>query len=1216
LKTYESYYRRAYEKRQNNLTGFKRVLGATGLGKSYGISLFIQWLRTQDYADGLVYTTHRHNLLGEMEGTLDKAHISHAYLLSNEAIAVSLTANEPELKRNCDDLEKRYDFFSSIGKDVTYHILKLAGDVQLAKKSYEFMTTQHMMEKEARNMLNRAVSDFFRVFKDALRMLYKNDKLQHETLMKEDGFLWQLFPYIKFLYAIPRPVLLVTMDKLLDGFFDGLRMQYLADLSKNIIFIDEFEHQEKIILSHLCDQPNMNNMFEFVRQFRTKVEGYTENIKSVANARKVLDTYTQDLGRLAYPELYDFMMESALIDKSEKIIIFQSRRLTSTYNFLIKPEAKAWRIVKNNTPQAMRSRPLLYLFDRTMKQIMTFFNILLHNQESPYNYKDWVESVFNVHNDNVDGKYSDIIGIYAQIPPLQDYHWKKTLANQAITDNLYFKGMIMYSLERKNYAQIPDYVHVTQSNLLITPELLWLRLCLRNLVFGLSATGDLPRVVNSFDVFWLEQLPDLFIPEDEADKELISEMITEKDKKRGGYDVTYTVVSEKIDVSMMDFITQFSSDIFGKEVKKETHVVSFVKRFLSTLDFVKKSPNQAHLVYMNSYNYSEKTLKLLLEKGTGGMGFGLRQLHGEGQYLITYNQTESCKIVFLDAERMAEMKNLTHFSFFDLMTNEPPKKKVKKSTSKSKQTELGLEVEENKPAEEDKIEYATKLLVVTQFATASLGVNLEWCQPNAPDKRLDFEGLHILNPFMYYFDTDKNDFNHFPTKNFWKLNKLRESVNISDQQFEIILKQPDLFTAFNDFNFRAYRGTRDYKYNVISLMEQVLGRLERQRNHAPMCYEVRVCEEVNNVWEEYLTAQDNNMAIRRNDRESYLSPLIRRVYAGVLEYFDAKQWSNLENNQRILKLELACKHDLDYLVTLIREMREGLHAEHEWKIINMWTDLRRAMLLQDYCYEPDFKLTLEKTQFELRFRELFVFQSHYIQADDSMWVDREYKLVNCIYQENTNLEYYSLNQYYRYFASNPVITQHFEAEGYPIGYYKNSANYVFTPYAAQSILAGALGEEAVKALLRHEGVQLERLNYQKENWQIYELSDMKVLDKPIYIDAKNFSEGHLNTLQANDEEAAKLLRDALLKRNTIAQRTQDERTKYVVINVQINQDHPANYFDTNGNRVNGFQECALMIIQGCFDPNLSDEETNKGKLLSQFALFIDEVKNFEESSHE
>jgi hypothetical protein len=67
-----------------------------------------------------------------------------------------------------------------------------------------------------------------------------------------------------------------------------------------------------------------------------------------------------------------------------------------------------------------------------------------------------------------------------------------------------------------------------------------------------------------------------------------------------------------------------------------------------------------------------------------------------------------------------------------------------------------------------------------------------------------------------------------------------------------------------------------------------------------------------------------------------------------------------------------------------------------------------------------------------------------------------------------------LDALYSIISDNPVIRDHFLDMGYDLQF-DHPGTHFFTPYCLQAILAGAIGEEAITALLVKEGINVEQL---------------------------------------------------------------------------------------------------------------------------------------------
>src|SRR6266478_1977540 len=93
-----------------------------------------------------------------------------------------------------------------------------------------------------------------------------------------------------------------------------------------------------------------------------------------------------------------------------------------------------------------------------------------------------------------------------------------------------------------------------------------------------------------------------------------------------------------------------------------------------------------------------------------------------------------------------------------------------------------------------------------------------------------------------------------------------------------------------------------------------------------------------------------------------------------------------------------------------------------------------------------------------------------------------------------------LDAAYAIISDNLVIREHFLDRGYDLQF-DHPGFHFFTPYCLQAILAGAIGEEAVTALLAREGITVEALPD-----ALFEVADLRVAKKPWFIDCKNYND--------------------------------------------------------------------------------------------------------------
>jgi hypothetical protein len=266
--TYQSYYLRAIEQQQrgDQLRGLKLVVGPTGLGKTHAIPLVIRDLQARGTPYGCIYTTHRHILLEEMHEKLARADIPAVYLRSN-ADQVHHFLNAVDLPMLLNDLDQAGVVR---GADTTPdHLLHMAQHIQQWTTMMHQDGTMADLRQVMRDAQRSKSAAFIAIFEAGLATMAAKERER----WLHDPRIWTLFPYLAFLHQRPRPVLLVTVSKLLHGFFNGQRHQTMTSLHNNLIFLDEFEFQEREVLSFLCQQTGIRDNFEFVRLFYDEMTG-------------------------------------------------------------------------------------------------------------------------------------------------------------------------------------------------------------------------------------------------------------------------------------------------------------------------------------------------------------------------------------------------------------------------------------------------------------------------------------------------------------------------------------------------------------------------------------------------------------------------------------------------------------------------------------------------------------------------------------------------------------------------------------------------------------------------------------------------------------------------------------------------------------------------------------------------------------------------------
>jgi hypothetical protein len=231
-----------------------------------------------------------------------------------------------------------------------------------------------------------------------------------------------------------------------------------------------------------------------------------------------------------------------------------------------------------------------------------------------------------------------------------------------------------------------------------------------------------------------------------------------------------------------------------------------------------------------------------------------------------------------------------------------------------------------------------------------------------------------------------------------------------------------------------------------------------------------------------------------------------------------------------------------------------------------------------------------------------------LQPGDTILVDNRKNPTTILEQVAPDTVTLSLNWPYHQIADNPLIRRYFETRAYPVAYQRTITNDIFTPFILQALLAGAVGEIALQAVLDHYHIPIERSI--DHPTLLFEMYDLKIEGKPLYLDAKNFGQTTIDRINATPSDpefqpelnSAELLQKAQEKWRRIVEVTGDPKTRFIMVNLQIAGERNSEYWDAQLNRVNTFRESAITIIQGLLD-------TQKPAHISmEFQRWIEDIK--------
>lgn len=591
-----------------------------------------------------------------------------------------------------------------------------------------------------------------------------------------------------------------------------------------------------------------------------------------------------------------------------------------------------------------------------------------------------------------------------------------------------------------------------------------------------------------------------------------------------------------------------------------------------------KSDNQAHLVFLNSFAFIEKFFRPdngLPPSFYNGHIAIEKLANGRSREYMVEIEKRPCQIIFLDAAKGREMGDQS----FDQAQSDTP------------------------------------LIVVTTYPTASNGVNLRWYKHDDDRKSSnghDFEGIHLLeSPHFYFSGSDSNDDGIDKTKLFiWQIWKLYHNFQISESQFITALREINI----SDANAQ-YKSTPDFLLNQIAVFHQALGRVDRQWQPMP-AIEVRlsgVRSGALEIFERYLTVP-GIIAENRIARETYTSSLILALYEKIEKQYLRKTIINQLTHESIASVEQHSRQVTGRLLKMVSDMRKGAYGPTDaQKIIDLWWRIREAALKQDYHFQSDITVTYlptnQKQAIKIDFRHDFVLETAFLRYGEALLIDWEEQKIHRQSTQTTKL--YNLNRYYRQYAQNSTLDWYFRTHNYRLRYEPANQNLFFTPYIQQNIVAGAVGEVALKATLQHFRIPLAHERDCPPS--LFEIADMQLAGLPVYVDAKNYSQWTtLYRFAASSDDPAfdeKLNAETFLtaaqrKWEYIVAQTGNQDTKLVFINLVAGENHPNEGWDNQLEAVRPyrFADSAITIIQGVIDTK------NPHEWRPDFVSWINEVK--------
>lgn len=855
-----------------------------------------------------------------------------------------------------------------------------------------------------------------------------------------------LFPYMRFCSSDDIHVALVTLQKLFYGFFDGQRDVDISDLSGNVIFMDEFDFLEQDLLKLICESPQIEEVFKFVEPFyRTMTVHKLPNVAyplSEPRLHRRLRNITDMIDGLRQDGLAfpDINHFFSEIDLSEIVRIFRTDRTLTTRSLRLIRGDRAFEIIEDRLPDSIGLNHVLGVMQNVTRRVLVLFKEL--KSRSPDVYKELLDQCYGTTTFH---QRIEQVGQFPRTP------------SHAPTgfDRLLDDGYGVYEIRHVSRSTDPGEVMVNSYAMYTTPDRILRELAASNLVFGLSATADIQRCLRNFDFAWMDKQPDVCVlQETNQDRELIAHLNSKKQQERNNTISVHRLLELEYGEPLQDALLRLVGNIandegFGGDDADGYHRRR-VERFFALLLWIQRQPksdpaSDTHMVFFTSYRQIEHLFREYQEM--------------EGIYVI--------KPLDISGIFNAYEMQFLGYSYIVVFYN------AQQGTT--------IESEEVAKASYHQLFWQGKpIILVTQYASAGNGVNLQYhpLPESGPNDERDFTNLYLLDVPFYFFSGSGEMSQADMKANIWQLAKLYHGKYISRRRFLSLLDNVN-GERLSSIYIANTSTADDALLNRLAVLIQALGRIERVWQRMPD-QRLVMSQEVFEVLELFVTRPQFESIYKR--REHIISNNTRCVLDQIAQ--EAKARTRLRRRWRDEGLASRNSRTREQLGRLLEDIDRLRKSGSGVEIREAWEHLRRAVLRHDFHDRILRENACVYKTADVHRGRLYLHNGDILPAhlgDGWPW---------------------RLDAVYDVIQHNPCIYRYFVSRGYELGF-NDTTGYIFTPYAYQAVLIGAIGESAIESLL------LDSLGpnaLEPISNSLYEVADLKISGQTTYIDCKNYSE--------------------------------------------------------------------------------------------------------------
>ncbi|MDO7846998.1 hypothetical protein Q5H92_11565 [Hymenobacter sp. M29] len=995
----------------------------------------------------------------------------------------------------------------------------------------------------------------------------------------------RLFPYIRFQEDATCRLFLLTVHKAFHGVFDGQRTVKLGSWKKPLegryVFVfDEFDFLENDLLNLLAHDKEVRDPFGLVQTFYERLcrrklthSQYLAHRPEWKPIRKMMEDIQERIDELADKGI-DFPAITHFDTGHEELrgrAIFQSNRSLVQKPVYLHPDTPRQHSF-TLTPEAEGPNAFL-LFDvvtRAVKDIIRLFNRLQAEHEDIY--FEVLRQCFG--NTEYLREIRQISQVGAQ------YELCETGYGSLLTN-----GFGLYEIEMdKSQLTDPDEVGVLYHSLNDSPENMLRALAGEHLVFGLSATAHIQRVLRNFDWTGLAhpgRPADSFgpLPNTSADEDDVRRANSRKAAVRQNT-ITYEV-AEPLSL-LAPFGQQLAAtahadpEYFGKNAGTLSHRLRRVQHVFGLLArLAAQSPAElaagpTHLVFLSSLRQVQR----LLDRGDEDGWFGATPHPATGD------------------------KNLR---IYNVWCRDETRQHRVECTVSLYNAEFGKKLSDDPILNEqyNALFWAGRpVVVITTYPSAGNGVNLQYYQTPADYEaersagKRDFQFLHLLEAPYYYFSGVKPQDNaieqHAAIKrDVYGALKLLYAKRLTAGQAGGLLGQIRLLNRFNP----EYLHTTDGVLNQFSVLVQALGRIERVWQAMP---EQRLYLDRDVYGVLARVAAEPELAAERESYLRYASGNMQTLLAAI-EHDEKKKRKAVEDDLHDLRRTNDAARDAIH--RLVLEL-EHFKRTGEGDARQRWQWLRDDVLRHDLPRPLRSGETLpDKPRPNQLARIRGTFRSEYAR-EGKLLINSELHLA----PPGTNSpEFHSwdLNAAYHPVNSqlNSPLAKHFRARGYELAFVE-SGTYLL-PYVYQSILIGAIGEEVIEAVLKHNHIKRVIATSEAVPDAVFEVADLKLESRPIYIDCKNYGGRTLRqfALPPDDPFYHPNLNEPHFRERMVSKwqqlshatpGTAADPCRLVVMNLRHDEESVLGYYDEHFERVSGWAQARIVVLTGTLKPAPAD----------------------------